>query len=112
MTLTTTKGHWPPLSHDMRHMLPPSRTHQCGSLQAVATILFCGLAYCLSRFALRLYHATAGGRKWCVLDGTSETSGIADNSHCDPAQLCHIMTITIAAGREGERVSAAFISRC
>ena len=39
------------------------------ALQAVATIIVCGLIYCLSRFVWRLYHATVGGRKWCAQPG-------------------------------------------
>ena len=44
----------------------PYRADRSGCLQAVSSILICGLAYCLLRFGLRLYHATAGGRKWCA----------------------------------------------
>ena len=35
-------------------------------LQAVASTIICSLMYCLARFGLRLYYATAGGRKWCA----------------------------------------------
>ena len=34
--------------------------------QGVAVFLICALTYCICRFGMRLYYATAGGRKWCV----------------------------------------------
>ena len=49
-------------------------------LQAVSIILICGLAYCLMRFATRLYHATAGGRKWCVVDRITTAAGTSSSA--------------------------------
>ena len=58
------------------------------------------------------FAAVSRDRRRTQVVRSSWMSGTADNPAYDPAQTCHVMTTTHIAGRSGERVSVAFISRC